>query len=150
MRCFLSRVKVCRSHCSMMWTYAIAGFDRQNQHSPANRTGKRAQKKAARSRRTNDLLCRISARSFGPALLCNEAVFQIMFRASTSPAHVTFSRLFATCVTHRMFRWTISDKMTWLCAGISPKVSTDALWYLQYYKFCKYIPRAASPARGNR
>ena len=69
-----------------------------------------------RNRRTSDLFHGIAARPFGPTLLRNEAVFQIMFRTSASSADVAFPRLFPTCITRRVLRRAITDEMTRLYA----------------------------------
>ena len=66
--------------------------------------------------RTSNLLRRIPTRSFGLTLLRDKAIFQVVFRTSTSSTNVAFPRFFATRVAHRVLCWTIADEMTRLRA----------------------------------
>ena len=61
--------------------------------------------------RTGDLFCRIPPGSVRLTLFRDETIFQIVLRTSASSTDIAFSRLFATCITHRVLCWAIADEM---------------------------------------
>ena len=117
--CGCIRVKCLEGKGSRSGTYETLGFERQNQHSPAEVKFRVFFRNATDKTLTSDLS---RWRSSLPPMLvvllrCDRTVMYKMPIASTSSTNISWRRLPATSISKGMFFWTVSNEVPGLRGG---------------------------------